>query len=37
MKKIISPTNPVDELGITNALKNLEEIDKQIADWCKKL
>ena len=37
MKEIISPQTPVEELGITNALKNLEEINNQIADWCKKL
>ena len=37
MKKAIAPKIPVEELGIINALKNPEEIEKQIADWCKKI
>ena len=37
MKKAISPKIPVEELGILNGLKNLEEIEKKIADWCKKI
>jgi flavodoxin len=36
MNDLISPIIPVGELGITNAIKNLEEITKQITDWCKK-
>ena len=34
MKEIISPKNPVDELAITEALKNLEEINNKISVWC---
>jgi flavodoxin len=37
MKKAIAPNIPVEELGIINAIKNPEEIEKQIADWCKKI
>ena len=37
MKEAIAPTIPVEELGIINALKNPEEIEEQIADWCKKI
>ena len=37
MKKAIVPNIPVDELGIINAMKNPDEIEKQIADWCKKI
>ena len=36
VKEAIAPKIPVEELGIINALKNPEEIEKQIADWCKK-
>ena len=37
MKKAIAPNIPVEELGIINATKNLEETEKQIEDWCKKI
>lgn len=37
MKKIIEPINPIEELGIINALKNPENIEEQIIDWCKKI
>ena len=37
MKGIISPQNPIAELGITEALEDKEEINKKISDWCKKL
>lgn len=35
MKKAIAPNIPVEDLGIINAMKNPEEIEKQIADWYK--
>ena len=37
MKEIISPQNSIAELGITEALKDKEEINNKIFDWCKKL
>ncbi|MCW8801900.1 MAG: NAD(P)H-dependent oxidoreductase [Candidatus Bathyarchaeota archaeon] len=37
MKEIISPQNPVSELAITEAMKNIEEINSKISDWCNKL
>jgi flavodoxin len=37
MKEIISPQNPIAELGITEALKDKEEITNKLSDWCKKL
>jgi flavodoxin len=37
MKKAIAPNTSIEELGIINAMKNPEEIEKQIADWCKKI
>ncbi len=37
MKKAIVPNIPVEEFGIINVMKNPEEIEKQIADWCKKI
>ena len=37
MKEIISPQNPIGELGITEALKNIEEINNKISIWCKNL
>ena len=37
MEKIIEPKNSIEELGIINALKNPEDIDQQIVDWCKKI
>ena len=37
MEKIIEPKNPIEELGIINALKNPENIEQQIVDWCEKI
>ncbi len=37
MKEIISPQNPTSQLAITEALKNIEEINNKISDWCNKL
>jgi hypothetical protein len=37
MNEIISPQNSIAELGITEALKDKEEINNKIFDWCKKL
>jgi flavodoxin len=37
MKEIISPQNPISELAITEALKNIDEINNKIFNWCKKL
>lgn len=37
MKDVVVPKIPIGELGIINALKDLEEIENQIKDWCKKL
>jgi len=37
MKEIVSPQNPVSELAITEALKNVDEINNKISNWCKKL
>ena len=34
MKEAISPNISAAELGITNDVKNLEEAEKQIIDWC---
>jgi flavodoxin len=37
MNEIISPQNSIAELGITEALKDKEEINNKTFDWCKKL
>jgi len=37
MKEAIFPNIPSAELGITDDLKNREEAEKQIIDWCKKI
>jgi flavodoxin len=37
MKEIIFPQNPISELAITEALKNLEEINNKISVWCNEL
>lgn len=37
MREIISPKKPISELAITEALKDIEEINNKISDWCKKL
>ena len=37
MKDVVVPKIPIGELGIINALKDLEEIENQIKNWCKKL
>ena len=34
MKEAISPNISAAELGITNDVKNREEAEKQIIDWC---
>ena len=37
MKEAIHPHVPVGELGITDDLKNREESEQQISEWCKEL
>ncbi len=37
LNKIISPQNPINELAIIEVLKNIEEINNKISNWCKKL
>ena len=37
LKETISPQNPGTELAITEAPKNIDEINNKISNWCKKL
>jgi flavodoxin len=37
MKEAILPNNSLAELGIIDDLKNPEEAEKQIIDWCKEI
>lgn len=37
MKEAILPNIPIGELGITDDLKNQEEAEQQIMNWCKEL
>ena len=37
MKEAIIPQIPLDELGLTDDLKNKEESERQIIDWCNKI
>jgi flavodoxin len=37
LRKIISPKLPIEELAIIDDLKNKEEVEEQVANWCKKI
>jgi flavodoxin len=37
MKEAIHPHSPLGELGITDNLKNREESEQQIKEWCKEI
>ncbi len=37
LKEALQPHTPLGELGITNALKNREESEQQIMEWCQKI